>query len=121
MRAHHVALLTPDLARLRAFYVDALGLPEAGGFPAHGILFLDAGAVSIELIESEVGSRPDRRGGWHHLALEVADVDRTCAALRARGVPFDSPPEGFPPEAPALRIAFCRDPDGNVVELLQPL
>ena len=120
MRAHHVAILTPDLERLRRFYVDDLGLPEVGGFPAHGIVFLGAGALSIELIE-EPGRLAGRPGGWHHLALEVADVDQSCAELSARGVPFHSPPESFPPEAPAMRIAFCRDPDGNVVELLQTL
>jgi glyoxylase I family protein len=121
MRAHHVAIVTPSLARLRAFYVDSLGLPEIGGFPEHGIIFVGAGALSIELIEQAGVSLADRPGGWHHLALEVADVDRRCAELSARGVPFHSPPEDFPPEAPAMRIAFCRDPDGNVVELLQPL
>ena len=35
MRAHHIAILTPDLERLRRFYVDDLGLPEIGGFRDH--------------------------------------------------------------------------------------
>jgi glyoxylase I family protein len=121
MRAHHVAIVTPSLARLRAFYVDSLGLPEVGGFPEHGILFLGAGDLSIELVEEKGGLLADRGAGWHHLALEVADVDQRCADLSARGVPFHSWPEDFPPEAPSMRIAFCRDPDGNVVELLHRL
>lgn len=56
-----------------------------------------------------------------NIALEVADIDAAYAALSARGVPFHISPEDFPPDAPAVRIAFCTDPDGNVIELLQPL
>jgi hypothetical protein len=32
-----------------------------------------------------------------------------------------SPPEDFAPDSPSLRIAFLRDPDGNLLELVQPL
>jgi lactoylglutathione lyase len=141
---HHVAIHTPDLARLRAFYVDTLGLPVVGGFPEHGILFVAAGGTLVELIEERAGDgdeNPDvaavagatrhgglsdapgrgRRYGWNHLAWTVADVDAAYAALGARGVALRSAPESFPPEAPGFRIAFVADPDGNLLELIQPL
>ena len=120
---HHVALATPDLAQLRKFYVDTLGLPVVGGFPTHGILFVRAGETVIELVAEDVPAGGARRGGWDHLALEVADVDTAYAALVARGAAPHSPPEDFPPppENPALRIAFLCDPDGNLLELVQPL
>jgi catechol 2,3-dioxygenase-like lactoylglutathione lyase family enzyme len=149
---HHVAIHTPDLARLRAFYVETLGLAVVGSFPKHGILFVEAGGTILELIEEPTPdggesrgidpagiARPsdergydqsDRasrqidaghRGGWSHLAWVVDDVDAAYAALAARGVPLRSPPEDFPPEAPAFRIAFVADPDGNPLELLRPL
>jgi catechol 2,3-dioxygenase-like lactoylglutathione lyase family enzyme len=51
----------------------------------------------------------------------VEDIDASYAELSARGVPFHVPPEDFPDEAPTMRIAFFRDPDGNVLELVQPL
>jgi catechol 2,3-dioxygenase-like lactoylglutathione lyase family enzyme len=116
---HHIALATAHFALLREFYTETLGLPIIGGFPEQRILFLDAGTTAIELIEeadAAVGV-----GGWAHVALEVADVDAAYATLSARGVPFHVPPEDFPPDTPAMRIAFCTDPDGNVIELLQPL
>ncbi len=123
--AHHVALLTSRFDELRAFYVETLGLPVIGGFAGYNIIFLDAGGVAIELIEEEheeerEGTRGKSRG-WDHLALEVDDVDAAYAELAARGVPFASPPEDFPPGAPSMRIAFLTDPDGNLVELAQPL
>ena len=119
---HHVAIHTPDLARLRGFYVETLGLPVVDGFPEHGIVFVAAGGTLVELIEERAGDAAgSTRRGWDHLAVVVADVDAAYAALAARGVPLRSPPEDFPPEAPAFRIAFVADPDGNLLELLQPL
>ncbi|HET7037489.1 MAG TPA: VOC family protein [Thermomicrobiaceae bacterium] len=118
---HHVALTTSNLARQREFYVEALGLPVVGGFPGHGILFVRAGDTVIELVEEDAPPGGSRRGGWDHLALAVEDVDDAHAALLARGAKPHSPPEDFPPENPALRIAFLRDPDGNLLELVQPL
>lgn len=38
-----------------------------------------------------------------------------------RGVVFHIAPAGFPPEAPQARSAFFNDPDGNLLELYQPL
>lgn len=118
---HHIALSTAHFARLREFYTETLGLPVLGGFPAEHILFLDAGTTAIELADENVVDVPVGARGWAHLALEVADVDAAYAVLSARGVPFSAPPEDFPRDAPAVRIAFCTDPDGNVIELLQPL
>lgn len=117
---HHIALYTAQFARLRAFYVETLELPILGGFAAHGILFLGAGATAIELVE-DTGGRQGVTGGWNHLAWEVEDVEQAYVELTARGVPFHVSPEDFPPENPSMRIAFFKDPDGNVLELLQPL
>ena len=123
---HHVALTTVRFERLRRFYVETLGLPVVGGFPGNDIVFVQAGTTTIELIEQEGPPLPDaedRAGhhGWHHVAWEVEDVDAAFAELAARGVSVHSPPESFPPESPTMRIAFLRDPDGNLLELLQPL
>ena len=121
LATHHIALATAHFDLLRQFYTETLGLPILGGFPEQRILFLGAGTTAIELAEEHVVDTPVGARGWAHLALEVADVDAAYATLTARGVPFSVPPEDFPRDAPAVRIAFCIDPDGNVIELLQPL
>jgi glyoxylase I family protein len=118
---HHVAIYTSNFARLREFYVETLGLPVVGGFPGHRILFIAAGSTTIELTEEATPRNDPARGGWHHLAWEVENVDEAYAELSARGIPFHLAPEGFPPESPTMRIAFFTDPDGNVLELVQPL
>jgi catechol 2,3-dioxygenase-like lactoylglutathione lyase family enzyme len=134
LSTHHLALTTGSFERLRAFYVETLGLPVVGGFPDHEIVFLGAGSTTIELIgENSLCAKKRRsaenraqRQGWHHLAWEVEDVDAAFAELPARGVEAHSPPEDFPPGEPQpgttrLRIAFLRDPDGNLLELVAPL
>lgn len=122
---HHIAISTAQFERLRAFYVETLGLAVIGGFPDQQILFLDAGGVTLELVgESDPGQHGPggfARRGWQHLAWQVQDVDTAYAELLAQGVASYSPPEDFPPEAPRLRIAFLRDPDGNLLELVQPI
>ena len=117
---HHIALLTPNFDRLRAFYVDLLGFPVVGAYRDRRIIFMEVGSIAIELIERpEVSAGAP--GGWGHLAFEVADIDATYTELARRGVPFHVLPKDFPDGAPVTRIAFFRDPDGNELQLVQPL
>ncbi len=131
---HHLALTTTRFAQLRQFYVDTLRLPVVGGFPGHEIVFVEAGDTIVELIGEDASDRATpvapgcppagdraRRAGWHHLAWEVDDVDTAFAELLDLGVTPHSPPESFPPDRPTMRIAFVADPDGNLIELVQPL
>jgi catechol 2,3-dioxygenase-like lactoylglutathione lyase family enzyme len=118
--AHHVALYTSHFERLRDFYVKTLELPVRGEFSRYKILFLGAGETTIELTEED-RTPSGVTGGWNHLAWEVEDLDQAYAELTARGVSFHVPPEDFPPENPSMRIAFFTDPDGNILELIQPL
>jgi catechol 2,3-dioxygenase-like lactoylglutathione lyase family enzyme len=118
--AHHIALYTANYPALLDFYVSVLGLPVVGGFPDEPIVFLDAGGTTIELTGGEQPGEP-RGQGWNHLALEVADLEAAVGELEARGVHFHIRPMGYPPAAPTVRTAFFRDPDGNELELIQPL
>src|SRR5438552_16501052 len=99
VNSHHMAITTPDFARLRAFYVETLGLPVVGGFPGQDIVCIRAGGIAIELIgESAPPAERVNRAGWNHLAWEVEDVDASHAELTALGVAFRTPPEDFPSE-----------------------
>lgn len=118
---HHIAVYTAHVDRLRDFYTGVLGFPVRGAFPAHSIVFVDAGSTTIEIVEDTSRGTDALEGGWNHIALEVPDVDAAYAELSARGIPFHIRPSNFPEEAPAMRIAFFRDPDGNALELIQPL
>lgn len=72
----------------------------------------------VRLVEAaaEDGWRDDdRQLGNRHLALYVADVDAEAARLRDAGVEFTIQPQDATGD---VRLAFFRDPDGTVLELL---
>ncbi len=117
---HHIALKTANYAVMQQFYTQVLGLPYVGGFPGRNIIFLSLGDTTIELIEAEnEWSAPLQ--GWHHLALEVEDTDAAYAELHAQQVAFHITPKSFPEDKPLVRLAFFKDPDGNELELFQPI
>jgi lactoylglutathione lyase/glyoxylase I family protein len=58
-------------------------------------------------------------GGYQHFYLRVASVDQARAELAARGV--DVLGEPFEIDAISRRLAFFRDPWGNMIELSETL
>lgn len=118
---HHVALWVSDLAKAKAFYVDALGFaveseharPERGDT----ILNLCMGEIRLELF-SGMGHPP--RVSWpealglRHIAFRVTDIDAAFKALAGKG--FAVEPirrDTFTGE----RMTFVNDPDGQPIEL----
>lgn len=117
---HHVAVCTPNFAKMCAFYTETLGLKKVGSFSGKNIIFVDAGPMTIEIVEK---NEPLvlAKVGWAHFAFEVADIAAVYQELTAKGIAFHIPPKLFPDEAPAVKLAFFKDPDGNELELVEPL
>jgi predicted enzyme related to lactoylglutathione lyase len=105
-----------DLNNLLPFYRDLLGLPVAIQAPGFAVLGR-AGGPSLALgTHSEVkGRNPDP--ARHMVGLETDDVDGEFSRLSAAGVEFVEKPTDYG----QVRIATLKDPEGNLVQLLQPL
>jgi catechol 2,3-dioxygenase-like lactoylglutathione lyase family enzyme len=134
----HVGLSTVDIERSIHFYRDLLGMELTerddvndqieynrifglAHVKAKGAM-LRLGTMQIELFEfvHPKGRAPDLRRPVndpriYHLCFIVKDIDQEYARLKAAGVPFHYPPQDFG----VAKAAYGRDPDGNVVELLQ--
>ena len=125
----HVVTKLPaqDLERARRFYRDRLGLEpveERDG----GLRYL-CGTCEFHLFSSS-GSAS---GASTQAAFEVADIDATVAALRARGVRFEHfdiagfevqddivvVPNNYPSKGTGERGAFFRDSEGNLLSIGQ--
>ncbi len=144
---HHVAISTPDLDRLVAFYTDVVGFePVMGtawadrplvdrmidtpGSAARQVM-LRAGNAYLELFEysapTPVEARPGRTPadhGYTHLCLDVVDIDAEHTRLSANGMTFASTAptvEEMGGGPGRLRAIYGRDPDGNIVELQEIL
>lgn len=61
------------------------------------------------------GTTP-RPGGWNRFSIEVADLDKTVADLRASGAHFRNDIV----DGVGGRQILVEDPSGNPVELFQP-
>ncbi len=140
---HHVAISTPDLARIVAFYRDVIGAEVVyeGGWPAGSEIIdeivglkgshakqamLRMGNAYLEFFEyvspegaSKDPNYPVNDHGYTHFCLDVKDIDAEYARLTAAGVRFNCPPPHFPEGA--IRATYGRDPDGNVIELQEIL
>jgi glyoxylase I family protein len=115
---HHVSLLVSDTPRALEFYHGVLGLEvdphrPALGFPGAWLRVGDRQIHLIEMPERARAMEPAAHGGRdRHLALEVTDLDTLISALTAHGI-------GFTLSRSGRRALFCRDPDGNAIELVE--
>jgi glyoxylase I family protein len=114
---HHVSLLVTDTARALDFYCGLLGLeiehdrPDLG-FPG---AWLKLGDNQIHLLElpnpDPAEGRPGHGGRDRHTALQVDNFELLRKRLEAAGIPYTLSRSG-------RRALFCRDPDGNAIELI---
>jgi len=105
-----------DLGNLLPFYRDVLGL-EVGLQTSGFVVLGDRGAPALALgTHSEVHGR-NCEPARHMVALTSDDVRTDWVRLKAAGVEFVEDPTDYG----TVRIATLKDPDGNLVQLLQPL
>lgn len=135
LSAHHVGITVADLERAVEFYRDTLGFPVASEFSVSGDAFstavgvedatgrfahLDAGGVRVELVEYEpegeaTSESSVNRPGAIHLGFSVDDVDSLYDSLDEEVETLSEPQT----TDTGSRILFVRDPEGNLVELLE--
>ncbi len=118
-RAHHVSFGVSDLEAARAFYEGLLGLEEIER-PDFGIpgAWYQAGEAQVHLVvppDGFEGARPAPTLNpiTNHTAFEIDDYAKTLAELEERGVEVL-------PTSKEVGQMWIRDPDGNIIELIQP-
>jgi catechol 2,3-dioxygenase-like lactoylglutathione lyase family enzyme len=143
---HHTAISTSDLQRSVRFYRDLLGFQEVFSSSweigsevadrivglkdsAAQLVMLRLGNVCLELFQYASprpkpgeSTRPVCDHGITHICLDVTDIEAEYERLKAAGMRFHCPPQdvgGGIRDAGGIRATYGRDPDGNVVELLE--
>lgn len=138
----HVGIVVKKIDTVLPFYRDLLGLklvkkahePEDFARSLLGLshcqlitvkLATDEGETLIELLE--FASHPDSHAadpeltslGITHIAFTVRNLDELYQKLTLAGIAFISPPSKSPDGI--AKVAFCRDPAGNYLELVEAL
>ena len=115
---HHVSLVVADTEKSLSFYSGFLGLEECNGRPELGYpgAWLQIGEQQIHLLEvpnpDPVVDRPEHGGRDRHLAMSVENLQEIEQKLTDSNISFTRSKSG-------REALFCRDPDGNGVELIE--
>ena len=114
---HHVSLVVADTNKSLKFYTEILGLkrterPELG-FPGAWFQLGDQQVHIMELPNPDsTTDRPEHGGRDRHVAFSVTDLDPVKETLEQAGIFYTLSKSG-------RRALFCRDPDGNAIELIE--
>jgi glyoxylase I family protein len=112
----HFAIASPNPKRLAEWYVASLEFTLS--YEYAGNYFVEARNGSlIEIIPAE-GERAEssmRSPGMRHIAILVHDFDGAHNQLASQGIKF----EGEPYTNQGNRLLFFKDPDGNLLHLIQ--
>ena len=122
----HVGMTCGDLDRTIAFYCGLLGLTLAlrKKNERGEMAFLDTGSGMLEIAcpaadISRARDVPPHEAGMRHLTFAFESVDTMIEKLEAAGVEIlERPRPAFFTEM-VSRVAFVRDPDGIMVELIE--
>ena len=117
----HVVLRCHDQARMLDFYVRILGLIEERRLEAIGLIQLRAGRSLVDLVPDADGT-PREHPNVDHVCLAIAtpDLDAVVRYLVTAGVEtIGEPMVRYGARGYGLSI-YCRDPEGNVIELKGP-
>jgi catechol 2,3-dioxygenase-like lactoylglutathione lyase family enzyme len=118
-----------DLKRARSFYAEKLGLEPVEERPG-GLLYRCGKGSFALFLSTGAAAGTHTQMGW-----EVADIEATVAALRARGVVFeeyDLPglktvngiaqiAGNYPSKGTGEKGAWFKDSEGNLVGIGQPM
>lgn len=114
MKVRYATIIVSDMAESVSFYQDVMGFEiDSRHEPAPGVvitLMTADGETLVELIKN-----PSDEFGLYSVGMEVEDLDATVRELRSKGAKITMEPVpitvGF--------LAFCEDPNGTRIALIE--
>ena len=112
-------LAVKDLDRARQFYEENLGLEEVDDF-GEGFM-LKSGDTQVSVYRSEFAGTNKATA----LTFDVDDIEDEVRALKDKGISFERydleglTPKGDIYEGEGMKTAWFKDPDGNILSLIE--
>ena len=112
-------IITADAERLAAFYAGLLGATETSRVPDDGPVFF----IGLRVDDAEIGVVADdsvdaTAAPRVLISIDVPDVDALLDRVGKLGGTVLGPPNDMPW---GQRVAHVQDPDGNPLNLTQPV
>ncbi|HYC69409.1 VOC family protein [Brevundimonas sp.] len=111
-----------DIDRARAFYEDTLGLTREPAGEQGDVLGFRTGDTRLTVYKSDhAGTNKANAVSWDM----QGDLVETVNALKAKGVRFEHYPDmgltlnGDVHEAGPMKLVWFKDPDGNILHLVE--
>ena len=112
-------LAVKDLDRARKFYEEHLGLKQVDDF-GEGFM-LKSGDTQFSVYRSEFAGTNKATA----LNFDVEDIEDEVRSLKEKGISFEHydleglTPKGDIYEGEGMRTAWFKDPDGNILSLIE--
>ena len=109
-----------DLDRAKQFYRDTLGLKTDEEWGGEGMT-LKSGDTAINVYKSEFAGTNKATA----LTFDVDDIDKEVGELKEKGIFFEHydleglTPKGDIYEGEGMKTAWFKDPDGNILSLVE--
>lgn len=137
MNIHHIGIVVRDFDAMLDFYQRAFGFQVLGAElnipkdkaeaisgsdrprPNHRVVMMGAGNAFLEIMgnpDAVVAQGSAPAAGYVQLCIDVEDIDAEYARLRDLGMSFGAP---APVDFGHVKAVTGRDPEGNVIELVQ--
>lgn len=124
MRLLHTMLRVGDLQKSIDFYTNILEMSllrqSENSEYKYTLAFLGYGdesdATVLELTYNWETSEYDQGNAYGHIAIETEDIYSTCEKIKAMGGEITR--EAGPVKGGSTVIAFVKDPDGYMIELI---
>jgi glyoxylase I family protein len=122
----HVAFNCRDVRKQEQFYIKHFGFKRSrtinAGKPDEFIL-IKLGAMRLEFFPTDPAKTAGAGGGeqplgFKHLAFDVPKLEPVIEALKKDGIQADEIID-ISSIIPGARIVFFRDPEGNIIELME--
>jgi predicted enzyme related to lactoylglutathione lyase len=118
-------IIVADLAAMERFYCDGLGLrvqtriavDKPGYALRETVLVVGESGTLLNLVQYL--DRPCPPPGEAVVGLSIDDMNAVIAAATEAGGSVVTPPVDIPDHQ--LKVAYIADPEGHLLELLQPL
>ena len=125
MRILHTMLRVGDMPRSVKFYTEVLGMKVLRTTDRpdqkYSLAFVgyddESRASVLELTYNYGTDSYDLGSAYGHIAIEVDDAAKTCAAVAAKGGKVTRP--AGPVKGGTTVIAFAEDPDGYKIEFIE--